>query len=245
MRTPNNDRQLIEQPLVEQATTMTRRRDNGMPSPERRCILSGERDGRAALVRLALSPDAELVPDIMARAAGRGAWIGVDQDTLSAAFATGKLKGAVTRAFKGVAVHLADNLPEQIADGFHRHFLAQLGLATKAGVLLIGAERIDKAARLGAVALLAHASDAAEDGRRKRDQSWRVGEDKEGSALAGRMLPVDRAALSVALGRDNAVHIAILEPAWAARIENLLNRWQKYTGSARGSAEAAVQTATS
>lgn len=255
MRTPHNDPELIQPSLVEPTTTAPRPRGsdvasaerpsgNGRTQPERRCILSGEHDERAALVRLALSPDGDLLPDIMARAPGRGAWVGVDRDTLALAIAKGKLKGAVARAFKGAPARFSDDLPQQIADGFLRHFLAQLGLAAKANVLLSGAERIDQAARSGAVRLLGHASDAAEDGRRKRDQSWRVGEDKEGSALAGHILPVDRNTLSVALGRDNVVHIAITDAAWAKRFEILLDRWNRFTGSAKGLPGAVTDAAT-
>ncbi len=225
-----------ERPRRRDVAGQGRRRASDVASQERRCILSGEHDARGALVRLALSPDGQLLPDIMARAPGRGAWIGVDQDTLAVAISKGKLKGAVARAHKGATVQIASDLPQQIAAAFQRHFLAQLGLAAKSGVLIIGAERIDQAARSGRVALLGHAADAAEDGRRKRDQSWRVGEEREGSTLCGVILPVDRSTLSVALGRDNVVHIAITDSAWAERIKVLLDRWHRFAGSASGSA---------
>lgn len=202
--------------------------------PERRCILSGEHGSREALVRLALSPDGTLVPDIMARAPGRGAWISVDRPTLETAIIKGKMKGAVARAFKGAPVSIPADLGEQIDKAFLRTLMAQLGLAAKAGVLLTGAEKVDVAARSGQVALLCHASDAADDGRRKRDQSWRVGEDAEGSGMTGRMLPVDRTALSVALGRDNAVHIAIIDAGWGERLTALLDRWHHFAESSMG-----------
>ena len=178
MRTPRNDGPLT-------AGTPPAVRGRGAQEPERRCILSGEHDARVALLRLALSPDGDVVPDVMARAPGRGAWIGVDRPALENAMAKGKLKGAMARAFKGARVAIPDDLPDRIEAAFSRAFLSQIGLAAKAGVLLTGAEKVDAAARAGAVALLAHASDAADDGRRKRDQSWRVGEDAEGSAMAG------------------------------------------------------------
>jgi len=107
-------------------------------------------------------------------------------------------------------------------------------MAAKSGALLTGAEKVDDAARSGQVIQLYHAADAAEDGRRKRDQSWRVGEDAEGSGQQGRILPVDRTALSVALGRDNAVHIAIIDAGWGERLSALLDRWQCYAGWSRG-----------
>lgn len=222
MRTPRNDPDGLTDGL-----------DGG--ACERRCILTGAHGGRDALLRLALSPDGVIVPDVLARAPGRGAWIGVSRGDLEIAIVKGKLKGALARAFKGTASAIPADLAEQIDAAFRRTFLAQLGMAAKAGVLLTGAEKIDVAARSGQIALLAHAADAATGGRRKRDQAWRVGEDREGSGVTGIILPVDRAALSVALGRDNAVHIALTDDGWATRLSALLDRWHRYAGWARGS----------
>src|SRR5690606_23166555 len=67
--------------------------------PERRCVLTGRTAGRDELVRLALSPDGAVMPDALARAPGRGAWIGVSRDELEQARASGKLKAALARAF--------------------------------------------------------------------------------------------------------------------------------------------------
>ena len=47
--------------------------------PERTCILSGEAAPRDALIRLAISPDGLVLPDVLAKAPGRGAWIGVSR----------------------------------------------------------------------------------------------------------------------------------------------------------------------
>jgi hypothetical protein len=83
-----------------------------------------------------------------------------------------------------------------------------------------------------------HAADAAIDGRRKRDQSWRVGGDAEGSGKAGLVLPVGRVALGTALGRDNVVHVAIIDAGWTERLGNLLTRWHRYAGWSTGGAAA-------
>ena len=89
---------------------------------------------------------------------------------------------------------------------------------------------IAEAARGGAVALLLHASDASEDGRKKLDQAWRVGRELEGSGERGVELPLDRDALSVALGRDNVVHLALADEAAAARVMKALTRLTHYLG---------------
>jgi hypothetical protein len=49
-------------------------------------------DGRDALLRLAISPEGLVLPDPLARAPGRGAWIGVNRADLEIALANGKLK---------------------------------------------------------------------------------------------------------------------------------------------------------
>src|SRR6185295_18510269 len=80
--------------------------------PERRCVLSGRNAGRDAMLRLAISPDGDVLPDALAKAPGRGAWIGVDRQALADALANGKLKGALARAFKSGKLTIPDNLPD-------------------------------------------------------------------------------------------------------------------------------------
>ena len=198
--------------------------------PERTCILSGETDARDALIRLAISPDGEVLPDVMARAPGRGAWIAVERGALETAIANGKLRGALGRAFKGAVRDIPADLPERIEAALLRSFADRLGLEMRAGHLLLGTERIAEAARGGAVDWLAHAADAAEDGSRKLDQAWRVGREEEGSGLQGLRLPLDRAALSVALGRENVVHLAATDAAAAARLARPLDRYLRFSG---------------
>jgi hypothetical protein len=94
----------------------------------------------------------------------------------------------------------------------------------------MGSDRIAENARAGKVTWLAHAADASEDGSRKLDQAWRVGEDEEGSGKAGVRLPLDRAPLSVALGRDNVVHLALTDVAAAERVAAPLERLLHFLG---------------
>ena len=73
----------------------------------------------------------------------------------------------------------------------------------------MGSAKLAEHARSGRIALLLHASDSSEDGRKKLDQAWRVGTDREGTGVRGTVLPLDREALSVALGRENVVHLGV------------------------------------
>jgi uncharacterized protein len=199
---------------------------------ERKCILTGDRADPDMLIRLAVGPEGQVLPDIRAKAPGRGAWIGVTRTELEAALAKGKLKGALVRAFKTGDLQIPDALPDLIEDGLRRALLDRLGLEARASMLLTGSEKIDVACRKGEVKLLLHAADAAADGNRKLDQALRVGQEAEGTDLAGFTLPVDRDALSMAMGRDNVVHIAVTDSRAAVRLRGAIGRLESYLGCA-------------
>ena len=213
----------------------------GSPTPERKCILSGEHAARDDLIRLALSPEGEIWPDVRARAPGRGAWLGVDRAALEKAQAKGKLKGALARAFKTGEISIPDDLGAQIDAALRKAVLDRLGLEAKSSNLVLGSEKIETAARRGKVALLIHAADASAEGRRKLDQAWRVGREDEGSGAQGLVFPEGRAILSLALGRENVVHVAIIDRAAAARVLNALERWRAFIGREDGLSAATAQ----
>ena len=192
--------------------------------PERTCVLTRRKADKAKLIRLALSPDGEVAPDVRARAPGRGAWISVGQAELDAAVANGKLKGALQRAFKTSEISVPADLGERTARALRQGALDRLGMEARAGVLINGADKVETAARAGQVHLLLHAGDASEDGRKKLDQAWRVG----GGQDRGLIFPEGRTILSMALGRENVVHIALTDRAAAARVSHALSRWRAF-----------------
>lgn len=201
-----------------------------MSEPLRTCILTRAEAPQAALIRLALAPDGSVLPDIRAKAPGRGAWIGVDRAALEQAVAKGKLRGALTRAFKTGEIAIPDDLPARIAEQLQRAALDRLGLEARAGNLLSGAERIENAARAGQLHGLYHAADAGADGVARLAQAWRVGLDEEGSGRVGLTLPVTRPILSMALGRENMVHIGLIDAQAAKRVSQTVARWLHFIG---------------
>lgn len=232
MRTPTNER------LTHDIDGHVRSRPCGS---ERRCILSGQSFPRDNLVRLAIGPSdaegaCEVLPDPGAKAPGRGAWIVPDRAALESAIANGHFQRALTRAFKGGRFIIADDLPGRIEAALVRSLADRLGLEMRAGNIVLGAARIEDEARRGRIALLLHASDSSEDGRKRLDQAWRVGQDAEGSGLRGTVLPLDRAAVSVALGRDNVVHLGVsgapgshaAASAAADRVARAVSRLSRY-----------------
>jgi predicted RNA-binding protein YlxR (DUF448 family) len=208
--------------------------------PERTCILTRRKGTKDELIRLALGPDGSVAPDVRARAPGRGAWIGVTRTELDAANAKGKLKPALQRALKANAVQVPSDLGARTEAALRRYALDRLGMEARAGNLLNGADKIEAAARSGKVSLLIHAADAGEDGCRKLDQAWRVG----GGSGRGVIFPEPRTILSMALGRDNVVHVALTDPAAASRVQHALARWRAFTGPERGleGGESALRT---
>jgi len=192
--------------------------------PERTCILTRRKADKSELIRLALSPDGEVAPDVRARAPGRGAWISVGKAELDTAVAKGKLKGALQRAFKTNAVGVSADLGERTVQALRQAALDRLGMEARAGNLINGSDKVETAARNGTVHLLLHAADAGEDGRKKLDQAWRVG----GGSDRGLIFPEDRTILSMALGRENVVHLALTDRAAAARVSHALSRWRAF-----------------
>jgi predicted RNA-binding protein YlxR (DUF448 family) len=239
MRIPHNEPldsgSLEAHPAESDLLERTSASGSAKSEPERKCILTGRNGARDALIRLAISsegPDgiSQVLPDVLARAPGRGAWIGVSGAELEVAITKGKLKGALARAFKGAALSIPEDLGAKIEAALLRALTDRLGLEMRTGFLLLGSERIAEKARSGKVAWLGHAADSSVDGARKLDQAWRVGEDAEGSGKAGMRLPLDRAALSVALGRENVVHLALTNVLAAQRIDGLLLRLVHFLG---------------
>ena len=108
MRNPRNDRLAAEKNSASPEHGESH-------APERTCVLTRRKGDRGRLIRLALSPDGEVAPDVRARAPGRGAWISVGRGELEQAVSSGKLKSALQRAFKAGEVTVPADLAERTA----------------------------------------------------------------------------------------------------------------------------------
>ena len=183
---------------------------------ERRCIVSGEHDSGANLVRFALSPDGVVTPDVAAKLPGRGAWVRADRAIIDQA---GK-KGAFARAFKAQA-QVPDGLADVVEALLSRRCLDQLGMAQRAGALAVGATKVGAAIRSNPAFLLIEATDGAEEGREKL-MSLHIGLWGRPPAAVGCFSSSD---LGVALGRERVIHACLLQErlasVWAAEIGRL------------------------
>nr|WP_241735713.1 RNA-binding protein [Aquisalinus flavus] len=190
---------------------------------DRRCIASGASlDRQDPAIRFVLGPDNVVVPDLAEKLPGRGAWVAADRVLVLKA----ARKGLFSRAFKAQA-KLPDGGAEAFAEALHRALaeraLNALGLARRAGFLLVGFEKTRAAVQKGAASAYIYASDASADGTDKIRQVARpalpVWHPFPGSDLDG------------ALGEANIVHMALTDPGMARRFGREAARFVAYGGA--------------
>jgi len=175
----------------------------------RRCIATGEILPEGQLLRFVADPESRVVVDVESKLPGRGLWVRSRRDDVRHAVA----KRLFSRAAKRNLV-ADETLPDQCEARLGASMLGKLGLARRAGEVLLGFDTIDKALRGNAPpALIVEAADAAPEGRRKL----------QSAALASGATPFvigcfSGAELSLALGRANVVHAAVKSGRMAERL---------------------------
>ncbi len=181
-----------------------------------------------ALVRFAVGPDDVLVPDVDARAEGRGVWI-----TLSkAAVAEAVKKKAFARSLKA-PVSVADDLAELTELRLRQRLLSALGMARKAGQFVTGATKVKSALESMQVIALLTASDAAEDGRNKMAGTLKaLNYARREQGIGGPDVPhfelLQSAEMGLALGLENVIHAALTTGAAAQSAVDKARRLAQY-----------------
>ena len=126
----------------------------------RRCIATMESHPQSQMIRFVLSPDGEATPDLAARLPGRGAWVLATREAVE----TAAKKGAFARAFKAQA-KVQPGLADRVEQLLVSRTLDQLGLAKRAGDLILGFEQVREAIQTARPGCVIEASDGAADGR--------------------------------------------------------------------------------
>jgi predicted RNA-binding protein YlxR (DUF448 family) len=219
---------------------MTATPDDESALRERRCIACGEVLPEDRLVRFVVSPDGEVIPDLDGKLPGRGIWLSADRALMLKALA----KNDFSKAAKTKVTWAAD-LPDHVERLLVARMQADLGMARRAGLLEAGFDQIVRALdKKVTPAIFFHATDAAEDGRRKIFGALHSRE------LVGESIGVlTRAELSLALGRENVVHVAIRPSTLAdrlilnaKRLAGLRGKPQNTSKNTKGSARPQGQT---
>ncbi|HIC79521.1 MAG TPA: RNA-binding protein, partial [Kiloniellaceae bacterium] len=179
--------------------------------PLRRCLASGAVLPKADLLRFAVDPEGQVVPDLGERLPGRGLWLQPRRDMMEKACKKNLFARAAKRQLR-----VPSDLVEQVELLALRRCLDQLGLARRAGSVVVGFEKVRAALKADRIGLLLQAEDGAADGTdRLRALAQAVG---KGTAVQSFC---DAAALGTALGRPAAVHVGVMRGRFAAALRGM------------------------
>ena len=192
----------------------------------RSCIVSREVRPEVELIRFVAAPDGTVVADLRARLPGRGVWVGATRRQVNEAVRR-KLFG---RGLK-TPVEVQPGLADAVAARLREAALGRLGLARKAGAALAGFAKVEAALGSGGVAALVIAADAAPGGRRKMEAAAR----RRGGAEPPPTIALFAAAeVSLAMGRPNVIHAAVLHSPAGRSFVEAANRLLRYEGVGGG-----------
>jgi uncharacterized protein len=171
--------------------------------PERTCIVSRAARPIGELIRFVVSPDGVLTPDIKGKLPGRGVWVSCERSVLEDAIR----RKAFARGLKQPVV-VPDGLADLVDTLLAADARQSLSFANKAGLVITGFAKVESVANAGRAAVLVSASDGGEDGKRKLRQAARRG--SAHGAVPIVISPLAGHELDLALGRENAIHAALL-----------------------------------
>lgn len=180
------------------------------PDTERKCLVTGEVQPKAGLVRFVTGPDGSVVPDILGRLPGRGYYVSSQRAHIETALR----KKLFARGAK-TAVTTPPDLTQMIEQGLANRVIELISLARKAGLAIAGYEKVrDWLLKDTAVALL-QAHDGSERGKSKLRPP--DGDNTYFTALSGNEL-------GLAFGRESAIHVALAAGGLTERIVQELSR---------------------
>ena len=172
----------------------------------RMCAVSREVRPIDELIRFVVSPTGDIVPDLKRKLPGRGMWVTASRSAVAEAVR----RHQFSRAFKR-DLRISPTLASDTEALLIRSATEALGIAAKGGHVVAGSGKVEAALKEGAVEVLIHASDGAEDGIRKLNALARQNEGIHGGK---RQIPVvttlKSAELDLALARSNVIHAAVL-----------------------------------
>ncbi|MFM9864877.1 MAG: RNA-binding protein [Micropepsaceae bacterium] len=182
--------------------------DDGVEGPLRRCIVSGETLTPERMVRFVAGPEGVVVPDVAHKLPGRGCWITAERASIGKACE----KGLFAKSFKA-PVKCPPDLGALVEQLLVKRCIEHLGLARRAGAVVIGYAQVEEAfrARNGRIAALVEASDSGPADREKLVKYARI----QGEIPVVGCLTFTE--IGLAFGRESVVHAALTSGALAAR----------------------------
>ncbi|MES2905744.1 MAG: RNA-binding protein [Pseudomonadota bacterium] len=177
--------------------------DGGKPKacPARTCIATRQVKPIEDMIRFVAAPDGTLTPDLKHNLPGRGVWVTADRISLTRALKT----KAFSQSLK-TDVKAGPELADQVGMLLKERALQSLSFANKAGNVVCGATKIEKALSGKPIALF-HAVEGSADGIAKLNRPFH--------AAAGLQALVSaffcNADLDMALGRSNVIHALLVQ----------------------------------
>lgn len=170
---------------------------------ERRCIVTGDTQPKAGLIRFVVGPDGTVVPDVLEKLPGRGMWVTASRDALDKAG-----KGKFSKSAKA-PVQVPDGLTAEVERQLARRVVDLIALARKAGLAVAGFEKVKGWLAGGEhVRALFQASDGSERGKSKL---WTP----EGARYYGCLTAQE---LGLAFGRQTVIHGALASGGLSDRV---------------------------
>jgi len=149
-----------------------------------------------------------LTPDLARKLPGRGVWVSADADLIRKAAA----KNLFARGLESrIARPDADALIAEIAAGLETRLAASLGLARRAGDIILGGEDAVGAVAANRAQLVLSAADAADRGVRRLQREAKA-------AGARHVIALSTRSLSHAVGAEGVKHLGVRRGRSAERI---------------------------
>lgn len=175
---------------------------------ERNCLGTGKTLPKGEMLRFIKGPDGKAYLDLTGKGPGRGAYVCPDAAALAKVVKT----GALARALEA---EVAATFVDDVVQALTLKVLHSLGLAKKAGMLVLGQDKVREAAGKGQLQLVAIAGDASPASA------------KDMKALAARHeLPLftisEKSRLSALFGQANATVIGLKKAPISATVQTAL-----------------------
>jgi predicted RNA-binding protein YlxR (DUF448 family) len=174
-------------------------------APERKCIVSGESQPKAGLVRFCVGPDGSVVPDLLNRLPGRGIYVAADRAAISRAAAKGLFPKAARQA-----VTVPEGLADLVEGLLARRVVDLISMARKAGEAVAGFEKVKDWLVKDRARVLIQASDGSERGKDKLHPP-----EGDESRFIGCLTSGE---LGLAFGRERAIHAALAAGGLTTRV---------------------------
>lgn len=130
--------------------------------PDRKCIVTGESQPKAGLIRFVAGPDDQIVPDVLGKLPGRGVYVTADWATLE----TAVTKKLFSRSLKK-QVTVPEGLLIEVEKQLARRVVDLISLQRKGGKAVAGYEKVKSWLQMEEAEVLIQAVDGSGRGKSK------------------------------------------------------------------------------